>query len=207
MQINKVFRLTLYGKTRRICGAVLKKYKFYTNFDIMLTMNQKNELFEVVNEQGEVLRLARREECHSDPSLMHRVVHVLVFDRRGRLFLQKRSFNKDIQPGKWDTSVGGHLEPGEGEEAGAQREMQEELGIEGATLQPLYQYIMRSPTETELVTTFKAVWEGKIMIDSKEIDEGRFWEAAEIEAALGKDIFTPNFEDEYRRWKKVRAEG
>ncbi|MBN1596338.1 NUDIX domain-containing protein [candidate division FCPU426 bacterium] len=167
-------------------------------------MDQKGELLEVIDLQGRVLRLARRKECHSDPALMHRVAHVLVFDSQGRLFLQKRGQDKDIQPGKWDTSVGGHLCPGESEETGAQRELGEELGIFGATLEFLYQYIMYSPVETEKVTTYKTIWNSRIRPQAGEIETGRFWEETEIEASLGTGVFTPNFEDEYSRWKKVR---
>ncbi|MEW6517274.1 MAG: NUDIX domain-containing protein [candidate division FCPU426 bacterium] len=166
-------------------------------------MEASGEWFEVVDAEGRVLKLARREECHADPSLMHRVAHVLVFDPEGRLYLQLRSRTKDIQPGKWDTSVGGHLQPGETELAGAQRELQEELGVQGAALELLYHYIMRSPVETELVATFKTVWQGEIRPDPLEIEDGRFWEPAEIQANLGRGIFTPNFEDEYSRWQKV----
>jgi isopentenyldiphosphate isomerase len=170
---------------------------------MMAGMEGSAEWFEVVDVEGRVLRLARREECHSDPSLLHRVVHVLVFDRAGRLYLQLRSRHKDIQPGKWDTSVGGHLRPGETELKAAQREMAEELGIQGAPLDCLYQYIMRSPVETEWVTTYRTVWEGEIRPDPREIEDGRFWEAGEIQASLGRGLFTPNFEDEYGRWLKV----
>lgn len=170
---------------------------------MMAGMEACGEWFEVVDQEGRVLRLARREECHSDPSLLHRVVHVLVFDRAGRLYLQLRSRRKDIQPGKWDTSVGGHLRPGETEFEAAQRELAEELGIQGAPLEFLYQYIMRSPVETEWVATYKTVWEGEIRPDPGEIENGRFWSGEEIRAALGRGGFTPNFEDEYRRWLKV----
>lgn len=167
-------------------------------------MSQPDEVFEVVDEQGRVLRLASRGECHGDPSLLHRVAHVLVFEEAGRLFLQKRAVHKDIQPGKWDTSVGGHLCPGEDAEQGALRELEEELGIQGAKLERLYQYIMRSAVETELVTTFRTVWVGEIRPNARELAEGRFWSAGEIEAALGQSVFTPNFEDEYQRWQKVK---
>lgn len=170
---------------------------------MMAGMEGSAEWFEVVDIEGRVLRLARREECHSDPSLLHRVVHVLVFDPAGRLYLQLRSRHKDIQPGKWDTSVGGHLRPGESELAGAQRELAEELGIQGAALDRLYQYIMRSPVETEWVTTYRTVWEGKVRPDPQEIEDGRFWSPGEIQASLGQGNFTPNFEDEYQRWLKV----
>ncbi|MCD4813410.1 NUDIX domain-containing protein [bacterium] len=167
-------------------------------------MEQKEEQLEVIDVEGNVLGLATRRECHRDPTLMHRVVHVLVFDRAGHLYLQKRGPHKDIQPGKWDTSVGGHLCPGEQEAEGARRELQEELGISGAVLKELYHYIMWSDVETELVTTFHVIWDGPIRIETAEITEGRFWEVGEIEEHLGTNCFTPNFEDEYRRWKKIR---
>ena len=73
----------------------------------------QDELFEVVDDTGNVLGLRRRRECHGNPALIHQAVHLLVFNRRGELFLQQRAKTKDIQPGKWDSSVGGHMQPGE----------------------------------------------------------------------------------------------
>ncbi len=72
-----------------------------------------DEILEIVNEQGDVTGTATREEIHKDNSLLHRVIHLLLFNRKGLLLLQKRSTSKDIAPGKWDTSVGGHVDPGE----------------------------------------------------------------------------------------------
>ncbi|MFH0878380.1 MAG: NUDIX domain-containing protein, partial [Lentisphaerota bacterium] len=123
-------------------------------------------------------------------------VHVLVYDRQGSLFLQKRSMRKDIQPGKWDTSVGGHFQPGESPEAAARREMTEELGVSPEHLNFVRQYLWRSKVETELVRTFKTLHEGPFKLDPSEIDEGRFWPLPEIQDALGRGIFTPNFEYE-----------
>ena len=71
------------------------------------------ELFPIVDEKGNVIGSASRKECHSGTKKLHPVVHLHVFDSEGRLFLQKRAENKDIQPGKWDTSVGGHIDYGE----------------------------------------------------------------------------------------------
>ena len=88
-----------------------------------------DEILEVVDKNGNVLELAKRSEIHGNPSLLHRVVHILVFDGKGRILLQKRSLNKDVAPGKWDTSVGGHVNPGEDILDAAKREMKEELGI------------------------------------------------------------------------------
>ena len=77
----------------------------------------------------------------ADPSLLHKVVHVLVFNDAGNLLLQKRSMNKDVAPGKWDTSVGGHVSPGEDLKTAALREMKEELGVIPEDIEPLYSYI------------------------------------------------------------------
>ena len=45
--------------------------------------------------------------------LLHPVVHLHLFNSRGELYLQKRPEWKDIQPGRWDTAVGGHVDYGE----------------------------------------------------------------------------------------------
>ncbi len=161
-----------------------------------------DEVFEVVDETGKPVGQASRRECHSNPALMHQAVHVLVFDDEGRLFLQKRSRKKDIQPGRWDTSVGGHMQPGENPEQAALREMQEELGIAPAKLDFLYQYTWRSSVETELVRTFKTVYEGPFRICAEEIETARYWTTDEIKASLGRGVFTPNFEFEFRRFNQ-----
>jgi len=165
------------------------------------------EIFEVVDQRGRVIGHAPRSEVHGNPELIHRSVHVLVLasdDRAGqqRIFLQKRSADKDIQPGKWDTSVGGHVAPGESVLEAAKREMSEELGITGVDIQLLYSYIWRSEMETELVTSYLCYYKGPMRILRSEIDEGRFWSFAEIERMLGSGALTPNFEEEFSRLKK-----
>jgi len=155
------------------------------------------EMFEVVDEEDRVIGLAPRSRCHGDPSLIHRVAHVLVFNRRGELLLQKRSANKDIQPGRWDTSVGGHLSPGESYLEAAYREMAEELGIRGISLTFLYFSKMRNAIESENVATYLGEYDGIVVFPPEEIQEVRFWGEQEIEAALGTNLFTPNFEQEW----------
>ena len=87
------------------------------------------EIFDVVNERDEVVGQAPRQEVHAR-GLWHRAVHVLVFNARGEIFLQKRSLKKDIAAGKWDSSASGHLDTGEAYDACAVREVREEIGLE-----------------------------------------------------------------------------
>src|SRR3990170_5421070 len=87
-----------------------------------------HEYFDVVNERDEPVSRALRQDVHAR-GLLHRAVHVLVFDSSGRVLLQKRSMSKDTSPGLWDSSCSGHLDAGEDYDAAAVRELSEELGL------------------------------------------------------------------------------
>ena len=157
-----------------------------------------SELFDVYDEQGNRIGLAPRRECHGNPRLIHRTAHVVVFstDRR-RILLQRRAMTKDIQPGKWDTAVGGHLSPCEEWEAAARREMGEELGIpETLQLRLLVHSKIRNTVESEDVAVFATDFDGPFHPPADEIDEVRFWTADELRAATGTGAFTPNLEHE-----------
>ena len=163
-------------------------------------MSDPAEPFELyAAEEYRVVGRATRGECHGNPALVHAVARVHVWDRAGRLLLQLRSASKDIQPNKWDTAVGGHLLPGEEAEAAARREMAEELGVAPDRLIRLHRFLMRTPVETEWVTTFATVHDGPFSPDPGEIAGLRFWTRAEIAAALGTGQLTPAFEDEFAR--------
>jgi isopentenyldiphosphate isomerase len=163
------------------------------------------EIFDIVDENDRVIGQAFRSLCHGNPALVHRVAHVLVVDAGGCLLLQKRSLSKDVQPGRWDTSVGGHLNPGETYHAAALREMEEELGIRADGLIFLYAYKMRNDFESENVVTYLAGYRGEVRPDPVEIDEVRLFSRGEIEELLGKDFFTPNFEEEWQRFRNCQT--
>lgn len=157
----------------------------------------KKEIFPLVDDSGKVIGKATREECHSGSFLLHPVVHLHVINKEGQLFLQKRAATKDIQPGKWDTSVGGHVDYGEKIIDALTREAREELGISNITPVFMLQYKFISDVEAELVHSYYMIYDGKIIIDPIEISEGRFWSFEEISKSLNKNIFTPNFEQEF----------
>lgn len=161
------------------------------------------EYFPLVNENGEVIGKATRTECHSGTFLLHPVVHLHVFNSAGELYLQKRAENKDIQPGKWDTSVGGHVDFGENPEIALMREVAEELGI--TDFQPTFirRYKFVSMQEAELVHSYYTIYNGDIKPDPVEISEGKFWKTEDIENQLGKNVFTPNFEQEWQSLKEL----
>ena len=161
-----------------------------------------DEIFDIVDETGEKIGEATRNEVHGNPALIHRSVHIMVLNSEGELYLQKRADNKDIQPGKWDTSVGGHVNRGEEVDAAAEREAEEELGISGIDFEFLYAYLWRTGVETELVTTYLCRYDGPVEFDRAEITAGAFLPFEKIEANLGRGIFTPNFEEEFSRLKQ-----
>lgn len=160
----------------------------------------QEEMLDVVNEKGERITSLPRSEIHGNPGLLHRVVHVLVFNEAGDLLLQKRSFNKDVAPGRWDTSVGGHVNAGETLDDAVKREMEEELGISACTRKFLYTYIHSNAFESELVYTYSCVYSGEIRFQQDEIDEVRPWSIGEIREQFGKGILSDNFEHEIRMY-------
>ena len=154
------------------------------------------EYFDIVDENDQVIGTAPRSRCHGDPSLIHRTAHVVVLHPDGqRILLQKRAMTKDIQPGKWDTAVGGHLAHGESYEDGARREMSEELGLpRDLPLKFLFRSEIRNEIESENVGIFLLVSEGPFHFQQEEIDEVRFFTREEL--ATHADDFTPNLRRE-----------
>ncbi len=163
-----------------------------------------DEWFDIVTPQGKVTGKAPRSLCHGNPNLLHPVVHVHVFNSNGQLWLQKRSVSKKIQPGKWDTSVGGHVSSGEKIEQALLREVKEEMGIDVMPNEPLYTYIMKNDIESELVYTFRGIHNGPFTWPQEEIDTGKFWKIKDIRRNLGKGVFTPNFEQEFAFLEKLK---
>ena len=101
----------------------------------------QEEQLPIVDESGKVIGKAARSVCHHGEKLLHPVVHLHVLDNNRAIYLQKRPLNKQIQPGKWDTSVGGHISFGEDIETSLKREAWEEIGLENFHARSLDHFI------------------------------------------------------------------
>lgn len=163
-----------------------------------LHKDNQTELFPLVDACGNVLGSISRKDAHCGTKLLHPVVHLHVFNSDGKLYLQKRPAWKDIQPDRWDTACGGHVDYGEEINQALKREVFEELGITDYEATFIKHYVFESSVERELVNVFITTYDGDIHPSSDELAGGRFWSAADINANIGKGVFTPNFEREYK---------
>ncbi len=157
----------------------------------------------LVDEEGNVTGEAPRRVVHNGKSkLLHPVVHLHVISGKN-IYLQKRPLTKDVQPGKWDTAVGGHVDPGENIEQALVRETMEEIGIQHFKASLMKKYVWESDVEHELIFSFITNYSGEFNVDSEELDDAKFWSIEDIEAEIDKDMFTPNFLNEFQYVKGV----
>ncbi len=139
-----------------------------------------DEIFDVVNERDEVIGQQPRGEVHR-LGLMHRAVHVLVFNAAGQVFLQKRSMTKDRQPGLWDSSASGHVDAGEDYDACAVRELREEIGLQlSAVPSRLFKLAACAETDQEHVWVYRCQAEGPFRLHPEEIERGGWFTPAEV---------------------------
>lgn len=160
------------------------------------------EYFPIVQPNGLVTGRSTRAYCHGGDKPLHPVIHIHIMDRFSRIYLQKRSMRKDIQPGKWDTAVGGHVSYGESILEAVYREAYEELKFMEFNPIHIETYEFESSVEREMVNVFAAIGSYELQPDLDEVDEGRWWDLEDIDSNIGKGIFTPNFESEFQMIRK-----
>lgn len=166
-----------------------------------------DEIFDVVNDRDEVIGQATRREVHAR-GLLHRAVHVLVFNARGQLFLQKRSLAKDSAPGCWASSCSGHVDSGEDYLTAALRELGEEIGLRIAGPHLLTPILHNGPcaeTEQEFVWVYRLQSEGPFALNPAEIDSGKWFSLPELAREIAERPKT--FAGSFRfLWSKIQAQ-
>lgn len=167
-----------------------------------VVVNPYAEYFPIVEPNGMVIGRSARDFCHSGAKPLHPVVHLHIIDRYSRIYLQKRPLTKKIQPGKWDTAVGGHVSYGEQLIEALYRESYEELDFREFNPIHILTYEFESEIEKELVNVYAAVGSFELTPDPEELDGGKWWELEEIDSSIGKGVFTPNFESEFGMIRK-----
>lgn len=167
-------------------------------------MSVSHELLDVVDENDNIIGVRTRGEIHAE-CLMHRAVHILVFNSDGELFLQKRSLSKDEQPGKWDSSAAGHVDSGEDYHECARREIEEELGIRvGQPLEQLFKLQASAHTGYEHCMVYRYRHDGPMMLHPQEIDDGEWISASAMDRRVANE--DPDLtESVCLIWKRYRS--
>jgi len=164
------------------------------------------EIFDVVNDADEVIGQKTRSEVHR-LGLQHRAIHVLVFNARGQIFLQKRSMKKDRQPGLWDSSASGHLDTGEDYDACAVREVCEEIGLRlSAAPRRLFKLAASPATDQEHVWIYRCEAEGPFELHPEEIERGEWFDANELDRWMAErpGEFASAFVEIWRRVRPLQ---
>jgi isopentenyldiphosphate isomerase len=148
------------------------------------------EWVDVIDEAGRTVGRVRRREMRVR-RLPHRCVYVLVFNRKGELFVHLRTATKDIYPSHWDVAVGGVLAAGETFDAGARREVGEELGID-AIPEPLFPFRYADAASVVQAMVYRLVHEGPFTLQPEEVVRGEFVPLEKVAERAARESFCPD---------------
>lgn len=144
-------------------------------------MSTVEERFDVVDPNDVVIRSEPRSVVHRE-RLLHRAIHVFVFNSKGQLYLQRRSMTKDTAPGRWVSSCSGHVDSGEEYDVAAVRELEEEIGLkEPGELTRVFKESPCKQTGYEFVWVYRCMAEGPFTLDPEEVSDGQWIEIAHLE--------------------------
>jgi 16S rRNA (adenine1518-N6/adenine1519-N6)-dimethyltransferase len=164
--------------------------------------NEPEERFQVVDQRDLPVGAAPRSQVHAN-NLLHRAVHVLIFNSQGEVFLQLRSRWKDRHPLKWDSSAAGHVNEGEAYDQTALRELGEELGIQ-TELKNIAKLPASDRTDSEFIALYSGSYEGEIRTNPAEIEAGRFFRPAIVDEWMKArpDDFASGFLECWKIWRE-----
>jgi isopentenyldiphosphate isomerase len=161
------------------------------------------EIVDLVGEDDEVIGQASRGEVRGR-NLLHREVAVIVRNRRGEIYVHRRTDRKDVFPGMYDMFVAGMVMSGESYEAAIRRELAEELGIEGVEPAVLFKSRYRDADINWWAYAYEVMWDGPIQHQEEEIAWGEFMPEANLIAKLEEWPFVPDGLVAFRRYLDER---
>jgi 8-oxo-dGTP pyrophosphatase MutT (NUDIX family) len=144
-----------------------------------------------VDEDDQVIGRVTRRQMRAQ-NLLHRNIAVMCEDSGGLVYVHRRTETKDLFPGLYDVFVGGVVSAGEDYDACAQRELAEELGIEGPTPERLFMFRFESEHTRSFTAVYRVVWDGPIVHQASEVAFGTFRSVSEILANSEGWTFVPD---------------
>jgi isopentenyl-diphosphate delta-isomerase type 1 len=162
-----------------------------------------DEMIDIVDANDQVIGSAPRREVHAR-GLRHRAVHMLILDGQGRIYLQRRSADKDVDPGLWDTSAAGHVDSGEDYLTAAHRELGEELALHDVALRRLGELPAQQATGHEFVRVYVGCSTLEPRPDPREIAAGGWWSVTDIVQWLAREpaVFTATFQQIFAQYRQ-----
>lgn len=165
----------------------------------------QEEIVTIVDKHNQVSGSVTRAEMRAG-NLCHRATYILVFNRKGELFVQKRTMTKDIYPGYYDVVTGGVVLAGESYEESALRELEEELGIKGIPLKTLFDFYYEEANSSVWGRVFSCEYDGEMVLQEEEIESGEFLSIEDIFKMAGKEPFTPDGQYVLKRYFKAKQD-
>ena len=154
-------------------------------------MGAVDEIVAIVDEHNHVVGAALRREMRAK-RLPHRSTYILVFNARGELYVQKRTMTKDVFPGYYDVAAGGVVLAGESYQQGAERELEEEMGIRDVPLTRLFDFYFENERTRLWGCAFSCVYNGPIVLQEEEVESGAFMAVDQILCQSATEPFTPD---------------
>jgi 8-oxo-dGTP pyrophosphatase MutT (NUDIX family) len=154
-------------------------------------MGAADEIVVIVNEHNHVVGAAPRREMRAK-RLPHRSTYILVFNSLGELYVQKRTLIKDVFPGYFDVAAGGVVVAGETYEQGAERELEEEMGIRGIPLHRLFDFYFEDDHTRLWGCAFSCVYDGMVVLQEEEVESGAFVPMSDLLRRAETEPFTPD---------------
>lgn len=165
-----------------------------------------DEIVAIVDERNRVVGSAARREMRAR-RLPHRAAYVLVFDSRGRVFVQKRTRTKDVFPGYYDPAAGGVVLAGETFLEGALRELEEEMGIRGVPLRDLFEFYYADAHNRVWGAAYRCVYDGPVTLQEEEVESGAFMAIDDVLEQAAARPFTPDGLYVLRRYVETVGRG